>query len=135
MTRAIFGGVGVGLLDRFEVGDLGVISGMMPSSSINNSCTTGVEVEGKGTGVWVPRIVLAKAGGIVVLVVTSSKFKLRWGVRLGASVVIFCFLSWDVAISFALSLGCARERLFNRDVCVPGVGSTSAVGSVGGLWC
>ena len=61
----------------------------------------------------------------MVSVVTSSKFKLRWGVLVGVSVVIFCFLSWDVAIFFALSLGCGRGCLSGRDVCVPGVGSTA----------
>ena len=71
------------------------------------------------------RAILAEAGGIVVSVVTSSKFKLHWGVLVGVSVVIFCFLSWDVAISFALSLGCGRGRLSGWDVCVPGVGSTA----------
>ena len=70
-----------------------------------------------------PRAVLAEAGETLVSVVTSSKFKLRWEVRLGVLVVIFYFLSWEVAISFALSLGCGRERLSSRDVCVPGVGS------------
>ena len=59
MTRAIFGGVGVGLLGRSGVGDLGVVSGLMPSSSVDNSYTAGVEVEGKGIGgcclVSVPR--------------------------------------------------------------------------------
>ena len=39
---------------------------------------------------------------------------------MGVSVVIFCFLSWDVAISFALSLGCKRGRFSGWDVCVPG---------------
>ena len=63
MTSAIFGGIGVGLLGRSGVGDLGVVSGLMPSSSIDNSCITGVAVEGKGTGccclVLVPRWFLA----------------------------------------------------------------------------
>ena len=48
--RAIFGGTGVGLLGRSGVGDLGVVSGLMPSSSVDNSCITRVAVEGKGTG-------------------------------------------------------------------------------------
>ena len=72
-----------------------------------------------------PREVLAEAMGTSVSVVTSSKFKLRWGLRLGVSVVIFCFLSWEVAISFALSLACGRKRLSDRDVCALGVGSTA----------
>ena len=63
MTRAIFGGAGVGLLGRSGVGDLGVISGLMPSSLVDNSCTIGVGVEDKGTGgsslVLVPRWFLA----------------------------------------------------------------------------
>ena len=77
--------------------------------------------------------VLAEAGGTLVLIVTSSKFKLRWGVLLGVLVVIFCFLSWEVAISFALSLGCGRERLSGRDVCVPRFGSTSSSWIGGGF--
>ena len=72
-----------------------------------------------------PRAVLAEVGGTLVSVVTSSKFKLHWGVCLGVSVVIFYFLSWEVAISFALSLGCGRGCLSGWDVCVPGVGSTA----------
>ena len=68
--------------------------------------------------------VLAEAGGTLVSVVTSSKFKLRWGVLVGSSVVSFCFLSWDVAISFARSLGCGRGRLSGWDVSCPGVGCT-----------
>ena len=72
-----------------------------------------------------PRAVLAEAGEIVVSVVTSSKFKLHWGVFVGVSVVIFCFLSWNVTISFALSLRCGPGRLFGWDVCVHGVGSTA----------
>ena len=48
--RAISGGIGVGLLGRSGVGDLGVVLGLMPSSLIDNSCITGVVVEGKGTG-------------------------------------------------------------------------------------
>ena len=77
------------------------------------------------------RAVLAEAGGTLVSVVTSSKFKLRWGVLVGGSVVIFCFLIWDVTISFARSLGCERGRLSDWDVCGPGVGCTvgSWVGS------
>ena len=71
------------------------------------------------------RAVLAEAGGTLVLVVTSSKFKLRWGVLVGGSVVSFCFLSWDVAISFAQSLGCGRGRLSSWDVYGPGVGCTA----------
>ena len=50
MTKAIFGGTGVGLLGRFGVGDLGADLGLMPSSSVDNSCITGVAVEGEGTG-------------------------------------------------------------------------------------
>ena len=73
-----------------------------------------------------PRVVLAEAGGTLVLVVTSSKFKLRWGVLLGVSLMIFCFLSWEVAISFALSLGCGRGCLSGWDVCDPRVSSTTS---------
>ena len=80
-----------------------------------------------------PHAVLAEAGGTLVSVVTSSKFKLRWGVHLGVSVVIFCFLSWEVAISFALSLGCGRERLSGRDVYVPRIGSTAGSWVGGGF--
>ena len=40
--------------------------------------------------------------------------------------MIFCFLSWEVTISFTLSLGCGRGRLFGWDVCVPGVGSIAS---------
>ena len=50
MTRAMFGGVGVGLLGRSGVGDLRVVSWLMASSLVDNSCTAGVEVEGIGTG-------------------------------------------------------------------------------------
>ena len=57
------------------------------------------------------RAVLAEVGGTLVSVVTSSKFKVRWGVFVGGSVVSFYFLSWDVAISFARSLRCERGRL------------------------
>ena len=80
-----------------------------------------------------PHAVLVEAGRTLVLVVTSSKFKLHWGVRLGVLVVIFCFLSWEVAISFALFLGCGRERLSGRDVCAPGVGSTTGSWVGGGF--
>ena len=72
-----------------------------------------------------PRAILAEVKGTLASVVTSSKFKLHWGVLVGVSVVIFSFLSWDVAISFALSLGCGRGRLSSWDVCVPGVGNTA----------
>ena len=71
------------------------------------------------------RAVLVEAGGTLVSVVTSSKFKVRWGVFVGGSVVSFCFLSRDVAISFARSLGCGRGRLFGWDVGCPGVGCTA----------
>ena len=71
------------------------------------------------------RAVLAEAGGTLVSVAASSKFKLRWGVLVGVSVVIFSFLSWDAAISFALSLGCGRRCLSGWDVCVPRVGRTT----------
>ena len=74
------------------------------------------------------RAVLAKAGGTLVSVVTSSKFRLRWGVLVSGSVVSFCFLSWDVAISFARSLGCGRGLLSGCDVCGPGVGCTAGSG-------
>ena len=77
------------------------------------------------------RAVFAEAGGTLVSVVTSSKCRLRWGVLMGGSVVSFCFFSWDFAISFARSLGCARGLLFGSDVCGLGVGcgSCSRVGS------
>ena len=74
------------------------------------------------------RAVLAEAGGTLVLVVTSSKFKLRWGVLVSGSVVSFCFLSLDVAISFARSLGCRRDLLSGCDVCGLGVGCTAGSG-------
>ena len=50
---------------------------------------------------------------------------------MGGSVVSFCFFNWDVAISFARSLGCGRGLLFGSDVCGLGVGcgSCSRVGS------
>ena len=50
MTRAMFVSAGVGLLDRFGVGDRGVVSWLLSSSSVDNSWTTGVEVEGICTG-------------------------------------------------------------------------------------
>ena len=50
MTRAMFVGVGVGLLGRSGVGDGGVVSWLLSSSSIDNSWTTAVEVEGTRTG-------------------------------------------------------------------------------------
>ena len=62
MTRAMFVGVGVGLLGRSGVGDRGVVSWLLSSSSVDNSWTTGVEVEGTHTGgCWVsgPRWFLA----------------------------------------------------------------------------
>ena len=78
-----------------------------------------------------PRAVFAEVGGTLVSVVTSSKCRLRWGVLMGGSVVSFCFFSWDVAISFARSLGCGRGLLFSSNVCGLGVGcgSCSEVGS------
>ena len=78
-----------------------------------------------------PRAVFAEAGGTLVSVVTSSKFRLRWGVLMGGSVVSFCFFNWDVTISFAQSLGCGRGLLFGCDVYGLGVGcgSCSGVGS------
>ena len=78
-----------------------------------------------------PRAVFAEAGGTLVSVVTSSKFRLHWGILVGGSVVSFCFFSWDVAISFARSLGCGRGLLSGCDVCGFGVGcgSCSGVGS------
>ena len=77
------------------------------------------------------RAVFAEVGGTLVSIVTSSKFRLRWGVLMGSSVVSFCFFSWDVAISFARSLGCGRGLLSGCDVCGLGVGcgSCSGVGS------
>ena len=50
MTRAMFVGAGVGLLGRSKVGDRGVVSWLVSSSSVDNSWTTGVEVEGTRTG-------------------------------------------------------------------------------------
>ena len=75
--------------------------------------------------------VLAEAGGTLVSVVTSSKFKLRWGVLVSGLVVSLCFLSWDVAISFAWSLECGWGLLSGCDVYGPGVGciAGSGVGS------
>ena len=59
MTRAIFGDASVGLLGCSGVGDLRVVLGLMPSSSVDNSFTTGAGVEDKNTGgcclVSVPR--------------------------------------------------------------------------------
>ena len=77
------------------------------------------------------RAVLTEAGGTLVSVVTSSKFRLRWGVLVSGSVVSFCFLSWDLAISFGRTLGCERDLLSDCDVCGPGVDCTtsSRVGS------
>ena len=72
--------------------------------------------------------VLAEAGGTLVSVVTSSKFKLRWGVLVSGSVVSFCCLSRDIAISFARPLGCGRGLLSSCDVCGPGVGCTAGSG-------
>ena len=72
--------------------------------------------------------VLAEAGGTLVSVVTSSKFRLRWGVFKSGSVVSFCFLSWDVAISFARSLGCGRGLLSGCDVSGLGVGCIAGFG-------
>ena len=74
------------------------------------------------------RAVLAEAGGTLVSVVISSNFKLCWGVSVVGSVVSFCFLSWDVAISFARSLGCGWGLLSGCDVCGPGVGCTAGSG-------
>ena len=37
MTRAMFVGVGVGLLGRSRIGDRGVVSWLVSSSSIDNS--------------------------------------------------------------------------------------------------
>ena len=45
MTRAMFVGAGVGLRSHSGVGDGGVISYLLSSSSIDNSWTTEVEVE------------------------------------------------------------------------------------------
>ena len=42
MTRAMFVGAGVGLLGRSRVGDGGVASWLLSSSSVDNSWTTGV---------------------------------------------------------------------------------------------
>ena len=48
--RAMFVGAGVGLLGRSGVGDQGVVLWLVSSSSVDNSWTTGVEIEGTGTG-------------------------------------------------------------------------------------
>ena len=45
MTRAMFVGAGVGLLGRSGVGDGGVASWLLSLSSVDNSWTTGVEVD------------------------------------------------------------------------------------------
>ena len=50
MTRAMFVGAGVGLLGCSGVGDGGVASWLLSSSSVDNSWTTGVEVDGTCTG-------------------------------------------------------------------------------------
>ena len=58
MTRAMFVGVGVGLLGRSGVGDRGVISWLLSLSLVDNSWTIGGEVEGtltEGCLVFVPR--------------------------------------------------------------------------------
>ena len=70
------------------------------------------------------RAILAEAGRTLVLVIVFSKLKVRGRVRLGVLVVVFYFSSWEVAISFVVSLGCGRECLSGRDVYAPGVGST-----------
>ena len=78
------------------------------------------------------RAVLAEARGTLVSVVTPSKFRLRSGVLMGGSVVRFCFFSWDVAISFAWSLGCGRGHLSGCDVYGLGVGCGSCFGAGSG---
>ena len=75
-----------------------------------------------------PRAVFAEAGGTLVSVVTSSKCRLHWGVLMGGSIVSFCFFSWNVAISFARSLGCGRGLLSGSDVYGLGVGCGSCSG-------
>ena len=50
MTRAMFVGAGVGFLGCSGVGDVGVVSWLLSSSSVDNSWTTGVEVEGTRNG-------------------------------------------------------------------------------------
>ena len=50
MTRAMFVGAGVGLLGGSGVGDGGVALWLLSSSSVDNSWTTGVEVDGTRTG-------------------------------------------------------------------------------------
>ena len=51
----MFVGAGVGLLDRSGVGDGGVGSWLLSSSSVDNSWTTGVEVVGAVPDVaWFP---------------------------------------------------------------------------------
>ena len=78
-----------------------------------------------------PRAVFTEAGETLVSVVTSSKCRLHWGVLMGGLVVSFCFFSWNVAISFARSLGCGQGLLSGSDVYGLGVGcgSCSRVGS------
>ena len=46
----MFVGAGVGLLGRSGVGDGGIGSWLLPSSSVDNSWTTGVEVGGSCNG-------------------------------------------------------------------------------------
>ena len=50
VTRAMFVDAGIGLLGRSGVGDGGVGSWLLSSSSVDNSWTTGVEVDGTRTG-------------------------------------------------------------------------------------
>ena len=50
MTRAMFVDDGVGLLGRSGVGDGGVALWLLSLSSVDNSWTTGVEVDGTRTG-------------------------------------------------------------------------------------
>ena len=87
----MFVGAGVGFLGHSGVGDGGVALWLLSSSLVDNSWTTGVEVDGTYTGrclvsvpcwflacslVRVLHTVLAEAGGTLVSVIISSKFKL-----------------------------------------------------------
>ena len=47
--RAMFVGAGVGLLGHSGIGDCGIVSWLLSSSSVDNSWTTRVEVEGTCT--------------------------------------------------------------------------------------
>ena len=79
--------------------------------------------------------VLAKAGGTLVSVVTSSNLKLRWGVFVVGSIVSFCFL---VGTLLSPSLGLSGAGGVFCLVATSGVLESVvllALGSVVGLWC